>query len=93
MSVHDLEQKRKEKTPHISGLACCSACRHEWADAAPVGTVFLLCPACGTQKGRFIHPALLEPGAERLECSCGCQLFSLTRTETICINCGVNSPR
>lgn len=93
MSVIDLDQKRQERNPHISGVATCAACRHEWAAAVPVGTIFLECPKCHTLKGRFVNPALLEPGIERLECQCGCQLFSATRDKLVCINCGRSSDR
>lgn len=92
-TITDLSVARSKKNPTISGVACCSACKHEWAAVAPVGTVFLACPSCHTNKARFVDPVLLEPGTERLECQCGCQLFSVTRNALVCINCGTESDR
>lgn len=96
MSIHSFEAAKLAKVPHINGVAVCCACTHEWAASAPVGTIFLRCPACHTNKARFVNPVLLEPGVARLECQCGCQLFSVQYGETdklVCINCGTESDR
>lgn len=93
MTIYNLDTFRNSKIPHISGVAVCSACRHEWAAVAPVGDVWLKCPACVSNKARFQNPVLLEPGLERVECKCGCQVFSATREKLVCINCGDSTSR
>lgn len=89
MTVIDLSQARKEREPHITGVAQCCACRHEWVAVVPTnaGANWLACPECDAVKGRLVHPVLLAPGVERLECQCGCQVFSATRETLVCVNC------
>lgn len=89
MSVIDLQKARKEREPHIHGVAICCSCKHEWVAVVPVeaGANWLQCPECSTMKGRIMHPVLLAEGVERLECKCGCQVFSATRDSLVCVNC------
>jgi hypothetical protein len=39
MPVISLLQLKKDREPHLSGMARCLACRHEWVAVAPVGTI------------------------------------------------------
>ena len=87
-NVVDLSKKREERAPHNAGIAVCAACKHSWVATAEKGVLFLECPECHTHKGRFVHPSLVEPGADRDECHCGCQLFMANKKVLSCINCG-----
>ena len=82
-----LTSKPREE-PHMSGKAHCIQCDHVWGAVAPVGTVFLECPECKTQKGRFVGHCAPDDGVEFRECNCGNQLFYLTREGHMCANCG-----
>ena len=46
MAVIDFTKAKAELDPHISGDARCLACKHEWVAVAPIGTIWLECPAC-----------------------------------------------
>lgn len=71
----------------LSGMAQCLGCQHKWAAVAPVGSVWLECPSCSTEKGRYIsHAERLE---DHWECDCGNDLFHATRNGVYCPNCGV----
>lgn len=65
--------------PHISGKAHCIACKHEWVSVAPVGTVWLTCPECQTEKGLMKFPCVREGGND---------LFHATKDRFYCPNCG-----
>lgn len=80
---------KSREEPHMSGKAHCIACDHQWMAVAPVGTVFLECPSCHTEKGRFIGACSPDEGTEVRECNCGNQLFYLTREGHMCANCGI----
>lgn len=53
MTVIDLAQAKADREPHLSGAAVCLACKHEWVAVAPVGTVWMECPACSIERGRY----------------------------------------
>lgn len=76
---------RADRGPHLSGIAFCARCKHEWVGVAPVGTMELECPECHTMMGLFKHGC--EPD-EPWTCSCGCYLFMVSRQGIICWNCG-----
>lgn len=89
LPVSVLSFKRPDPVdPHMTGKARCIQCGHEWVAVAPVGTVFLECPECRTEKGRFIGACAPQEGTEVRECNCGNQLFYLTREGHMCANCG-----
>jgi hypothetical protein len=72
--------------PHLSGHATCSMCRHKWIAIAPVGTMWMECPNCGTMKGHFSNPVFYpEP---LYICKCGCDSFRISTSSTYCIACG-----
>lgn len=75
--------------PNMSGEAFCIQCNHAWVACAPIGTVALQCPQCGTTKGRFKFECAPEASTEVRECNCGNQLFYLTREGHLCPNCGI----
>ena len=54
MMVIDLAQAKADREPHLSGAAVCLACKHEWVAVAPVGTVWMECPACSLERGRYL---------------------------------------
>ena len=87
MTVIDLAAAREEREPHLSGAAKCLACHHEWQAVAPVGTIWLECPACSLERGRFVR-AVARDG-DHWQCNCGNDLFRATADGMYCPNCGV----
>ena len=78
---------------HLSGLAHCTACKHEWVAVAPVGTVWLECPSCGTERGLMKSPVEPNDGEMEFRCNCGCRIFGIRSNETgdvwiFCVSCG-----
>lgn len=87
MNVIDFSKAKQERTPHASGECVCLDCKHEWVGVAPVGEVWLECPACHLVRGRFLNPVVRNE-AQRWTCLCGNDLFYITRECTYCPNCG-----
>lgn len=85
-SVIDLAQARIARSPHLSGDAKCLACGHQWVAVAPVGTVWLECPACSLERGRYV--AQVERPGPHWHCGCGNDLFRVTPDGPYCPNCG-----
>jgi DNA-directed RNA polymerase subunit RPC12/RpoP len=71
---------------HLSGVARCLDCGHEWPAAAPLGTTWLECPECHNKKGAFKYPVIHD---STWLCNCGNQLFYLTPDGAQCPRCGV----
>lgn len=86
-NVIDFEAARQAREPHMTGPARCLDCKHEWEASAPVGTVWLECPACSLERGRF---ALRVQRSDELHavCFCGNDLFHVTPSGPYCPNCG-----
>jgi hypothetical protein len=85
--VINLQRYKEEQAPHMAGPAHCMCCKHEWAAVAPVGTVFLECPECLTEKGVFLMPVLR--GNSEWTCNCGNTLFKISPDNgAYCPNCG-----
>jgi hypothetical protein len=74
-----------ERGSHLSGEAICIHCKHEFVAVAPVGTINMTCPSCGTEKALFKHPC--EPTVAWV-CQCGCHIFMLSPQGVICYECG-----
>lgn len=75
-----------EKRPHVSGMAKCLHCEHEWGAVAPVGTFAELeCPQCGLFNG--VMKGTCSPEIAWV-CNCGCDVFRLSPKGVICIHCG-----
>lgn len=78
--------------PHVSGQARCLACKHEWMAVVPaIADDYagdLECPACGVCRGQFKWPFHGPQAEEVWTCSCGSQLFMITRPGTRCVGCG-----
>ena len=72
---------------HFTGPAVCLDCKHEWVAVAPVGTVYLECPKCGTEKGRSKYP--IQYSGLEWQCQCGNNLFHITPDGCYCPCCGV----
>ena len=89
MSVIEFKRPESDEVcePHLSGIAVCAACRHEWVAAVPAGVDLFECPGCHTHKGRMKHDCLPASGVV-WECGCGCDMFRITGSETMCVNCG-----
>lgn len=78
----------QERSPHITGMARCLACKHEWIAVAPVGVYELQCPECTGWKGVFKNP-VGSSDRPTFECNCGCHLFYITHPfEVNCWSCG-----
>ncbi len=74
--------------PHLSGMAMCTACGHEWSVACNVGTETLECPSCKRYHGVMKGPVI---PSEAWKCKCGNQLFYMTREGFVCRLCGKES--
>jgi hypothetical protein len=81
-------RSREQETPHLSGQARCVACDHEWVAVAPVGSTWLQCPECGTNKGLLRFHCEPAEGGEMWTCGCGCDVFYITREDIRCFHCG-----
>jgi len=93
MGITDMDAYRErrdtEQSPHLAGMAVCLGCRLEWAAVTPVGCVSELdCPECRTHRGVMKATCAPPEGVDRFECSCGCQVFSVTIYGALCILCG-----
>jgi hypothetical protein len=86
MTVISLQQAKQDREPHLKGAARCLACRHEWVAVAPVGTVWLECPQCSLERGRYVGAVGI--GGEHWHCACGTDLFHATPRGLYCPNCG-----
>jgi len=78
----------QEHRPHLSGNAKCLSCNHEWIAVAPIGTVELECPECGTWKG--VYAGLTAPDTV-WQCNCGNQHFYITGEDAMCSRCGLRT--
>lgn len=76
-----------EEMRWAAGPARCLNCKHEWEAAAPIGTLWLLCPQCDSSKGRFQLPHMHS--GYHYVCECENDLFAiLDDGTTYCPNCG-----
>ena len=78
--------KSEIKSPRIEGRAHCLTCGHKWEAVAPIGTGWMECPSCLTQKGIFIFP--VERDEPHWTCDCGNDLFRATTNGFYCPHCG-----
>ena len=85
--VANLQEEREKRSPHMTVKARCLACKHEWVAVAPTGTIWLTCPSCTLERGRFVAQ-VERHGIEHWHCNCGCDLFYVTKTDSYCPNCG-----
>lgn len=74
--------------PHLQGKARCLACKHEWHAVTPIGVVWLECPSCTLERGRFVAQA--EIHAPHWHCNCGNDLFQIIERIIYCPNCGAD---
>lgn len=79
---------KPREDPHANGDAFCIFCKHEWLAVAPVGTMQLECPSCGSLKGIWKFPFAPNEGQLVRECNCSNQLFYITPDGHVCANCG-----
>ena len=81
-------EKPELVVPHGTGPAFCIGCRHEWVAVTPAGVTELECPACGCMKGRFRFVFSTYEGDSVWTCDCGNDLFKVTASGHLCVNCG-----
>jgi hypothetical protein len=86
MSVVDFKQFKEDKEPHSRGPARCLDCKHEWEAIAHQDAVWLECPKCSLNKGRFLGAFSL--GKFKWFCNCENDLFHITPDGSYCPNCG-----
>ena len=82
------KQAAPEPDPHLTGKALCLDCKHEWVSVAPVGAVWLECPACGLVRGRFWS---FVSWVDKLHyaCPCGYDVFFVHEDGIACPNCSL----
>ena len=91
--VVSLAAHREEQGQHGTGVARCLACKHEWSAVAPIGTVALTCPGCGSGKGMFKYAYSPEVGETCFSCLiCTSQHFYFVQQNNAvhitCAGCG-----
>ena len=75
-------------SPHVSGVARCLTCKHEWVCVAEAGTVDLTCPSCDLERGAWLN-TIGPASGEVWRCACDNHLFYLKRTGApLCPSCG-----
>ncbi len=86
-----LKKFQEENTPHLSGKARCIACAHEWIAVAPIGEIWLECPA--RHGGRGIFKEHVDLGGRHYVCLCGNYLWAIHETHGLyCPSCGNPGP-
>lgn len=93
--VVSLNDRRQEKSPHLSGKCRCAACGHVWQAVAPIGTMNLECPECLTMRGLWMHPFGPADGNLIYSCTlCDSTCMTAWRTKAspevriMCVGCG-----
>lgn len=91
--VVSLAEHREAQEPHGAGQILCTACKHEWTGAAPIGTVFHTCPECGSKKAAWKLPFAAAVGDIFYSCNtCGSEHFYFTMSGSTprvrCSGCG-----
>jgi hypothetical protein len=86
--IIDLATHRQTATPHLSGMAKCLACGHEWQAVVEIEGFegHLECSECGTCNGILKYPVKRDGYMWR--CGCGNTLFTLTPYGPYCPWCG-----
>lgn len=74
--------------PHLHGDTICLQCGDKNYSKAPIGTVFMKCWRCQTEKVVFSYP-IGRNDVDHWECKCGNRLFLLTKHGPYCPKCGV----
>jgi hypothetical protein len=79
-----------DETKSVTGPARCMACRHTWQAVVSHETRLepLECSQCGAMKGILVMPYVPASGTPVWKCSCGNDLFYITRSGHVCPNCG-----
>ena len=83
---------RRPEPPTLAGEAVCVGCGSSWAAVAPVGTAWLECPVCGSNRGTWKHPVHPAPGDMIFRCCCGGEALTALKkgglTYLRCLGCG-----
>lgn len=91
MTTIDFAKAKAERTPHITGKAKCTACKHEWVAVAPVGTLQMECPSCELQRGQWIYPFSPAEGEQIFVCNiCTSTNFAVLPDRVLCVGCGTS---
>lgn len=94
----DLPEENKvidiwSRKAHSAGHVRCTHCKHEWVGVAAVGTIDLLCPKCGLERGGFIlSPLPLDDDRRVLqfECmACDNTIFLIVPEGAYCLGCAI----
>jgi hypothetical protein len=88
MTVINLQKHKEEKESRNRGVARCLDCKHEWEAIAHHEAVWLECPKCSLEKGRFVGSHILAEGTDQWVCRCDNDLFFITPNGCFCPNCG-----
>lgn len=93
MTVVSLAAEREARQPHWEGTVHCVGCQHEWEAVAPIGTMWLDCPACHLPKGTPKHPFGPSVGDWALVCTgCGGEALTAYKRKGFmrvrCMGCG-----
>lgn len=91
MSVVEFRPRAKKEENYkegdaITGWVRCRGCQHRWMGQSPPGVIEFQCPECLTFKG--IRDTFSGP-EEFYECCCGCDVFTFSRKNVYCANCGL----
>lgn len=83
----NLEQWKAENGLKLEGEAQCLACGEHWVGSTPIGTTWIECPKCGSERGVFRYP--IEYMTKHWFCTCGGSLFYITPKGCYCPACGL----
>jgi hypothetical protein len=90
--INMLDVIKKQKPPKeplgLSGIAQCMVCFNTWEVlGAAVGTIWLRCPVCDSEKGHFKYPCAKTDTQEWI-CNCDNTLFRVYLEGVFCPHCG-----
>lgn len=85
----------KPEAEWASGEAICIGCRHQWVQVSPVGTRWLECPGCGSNKGIYKQPFGAGEGDSVFTCGdCDNEALTAYKHEGLfylrCMSCGTD---
>lgn len=91
----------KYPNPMLEGQSLCLACGDTRNAIAPIGTFWLHCPKCKTNRAVFrdpvvdfeVHDACTDaPPKQKVTCACGSEFFTVSNFGIHCISCGLFLP-
>lgn len=86
--VLSFQKAKEDREPRVVGPARCMLCAREWEASVPLGTIWLECPSCGSDKGHLVGN-IASHTETHFVCNCGNALFTVCGDGAIlCPNCG-----